>query len=708
MVRAWIILAMVTGLTGTATFAQIREREVGTIEPEIQKTEPPLIVFLIHGLGGGEDTFHDLAPLLQETFNREKEVIRVVTLVYQTKSHDKTVFHFTNDVHAQILKYFADHDLPSDHPYGFIMHSQGSLIGRAYIAHCLPAPKIGGRESAPSQWGRTRPQAMVKPIPLGELKCKPEETPDNFRLFATLGGPMYGSPYANKAQMSALMEKLSGAGEGQLQGLAIGSNLLHQEREDLISKSLEAPLRATLAPNATMISIIGVVSSKLANTMKNLERFFVGFVNDAFSREDDIVVPATYANPNFSYLIEGEGPFPPIKGRVNMIDKIFYVDEPHIPIGGLAGLTGMTRENHQRHLAYNILLREINAALFKQDAVAALADTAVADLKDRFVRRISIFSSELQIQLPTGYQRKPELLENDITITTGPKISEPALQDQKLSQAFGFLVVDDPDRRTIGFYHFGRFAPSFVFDPQVAQTPANEKVCYHIAIDGFLPKDVCVQVRVGEAHYARVNLKPYSPLPAQNEDTRGARSLDGREDRFIVGVVSQFERRPEQKERPVTSLFREQSGGLAEAPNVLSAYLMDLSQQPRLTMQSWPLDQAPASVAKLQSSCYVARMGLHDSLSGNKMDHTAGIYRGFADDKPFQAMNPGSLLQIRGRYRLTIDGKPVDRYLVTAALPAVAGEVLENMSRLPRRWAQVAGWVNRFDVDVLDGLACLP
>jgi hypothetical protein len=600
--------------------------------------QTPLTIYLIHGLGGDKTTFCDLTQQLQDKFGKDR--VRIVPLAYETQNPNKIPMDFVMEIRSQITEDYRANSLPIDAPYSLIMHSQGGIVGRNFVFHC-----VNGR---------------------GVNSCAGADVPKNLRHFITLGTPHWGSPFAMKASESMLIGMLSGGLTRQNKHLSIGSTTMVNDRHSFMAES-EKGIR--LFPEQTRVVAIAGLLSEVFQELKFPLSTALSLIAGTDKNEDDLVVPLTYANPDFYYNVENPETGAMTSGMTRISDANYMVKsrQPHIYLQHLPGLACVKEKTAEQHLGYHLILRELNDSFFENEKVSSYVSSKAQQFSDGFAKNARIFSSEVLFYMPEGegYQRDIQLKADQIKITANKEIIESTvIRDSLAAKNVGFNNSDASakSKHYIGFFHSGKFKNSYRL--KTLSQPQLSEICYSLKIDGFEQKDFCALVSPSLATFSKVYLKPYLPIPAPGEKGTKFRMLD---DNYVLSVT------------PSYGKFEIQAINIASNETVRR--VVDPSE-------------VPDELESLASNCFVGRVANHKGV------HQGEVFAHFDDEEKQYALPAGSDLQIRGRYAIgrknngAASSYTQDRYFFTA---------IENSSGKPETFT---GWVNRHDVDLLDSHPC--
>lgn len=479
----------------------------------------PLTVFFIHGLEGGTETFADMPELLEETFNTpgQAPVIRSVRLLYSTQDPKANTADFVKQIHEQIMANMPDKKAP----YSLIMHSQGAIIGREYIDNCMGKGSM--QLSNGSEWRGCSQQA-----------------PPNLKHFITLAGAFWGSPVANAMTNGNWLLGMFGDGlSRQDHDLAIGSKNLVEDRIDIIIDQL---IHRRFFPQQTRVmAVVGDVSTNLPQ-FKLLEPFVGSAVGDS---ETDLAVEASYASPNFlfHYIVGAKD----VQAETHVADHVetYYVTQPHTDMDPLLGpvadgMAAVRRGKSDNHAAFQLILRELTNSYFYNYAVQARVDADIARLINEknhspdwgpFKSRMRVFTSELELHLPEGYDRDFGLDGNPQKIAiyfqslsqpgvrlsqsqlTGTPIESLVIDDSMIAKLVGFTSTDQTKstrKHFIGFYHSGRLRLESAFIPNPLNPDLTPQVvgdvCYSVNTPGLKQTTFCTQIAPAKASFSRIDL----------------------------------------------------------------------------------------------------------------------------------------------------------------------------------------------------------
>lgn len=178
-------------------------------------------VFLVHGIGGNESTFHQLDKALQINLNqldpKNLSQFQVHKLIYDTKNETKRINDFVLEIDQQMAGLIvASGGLKESDKISFITHSQGGLVVLAWL---LAAQDAGSALHAQIQ------SSFYK----------------NVKTLTTAGTPFWGSLFANTFFNIKLAtnNKLSfDVGAQQLKDMSLENSMV--EYVQLLARHLKA------------------------------------------------------------------------------------------------------------------------------------------------------------------------------------------------------------------------------------------------------------------------------------------------------------------------------------------------------------------------------------------------------------------------------------------------------------------------------------
>lgn len=597
--------------------------------------EKPLVVFLVHGLGGDGTTFGQLDSLLASEFGNR---IVVKKLLYDTKSPTKSQTAFVHEIAPQMAEFYRTGGFdPERDPFVFVVHSQGGILARNYLAICVV--KKGCDSQLPA--------------------------PKNPQLLFTLGTPHWGSPMGNRVSDNGVIGKFMAWAGGKMYAqnkqLSIGSTLMVNDRLEVIygSKGIKYFL-----PNIRVVSVAGNVG-KDNDKFSFLMRQALAALNDI--EEDDIIVPTSQANPDFHYYVETQndanGKVEYQEGDVNIANEAYIVRQPHVDFAGSAAANGffegLAAPRNLNHTALFYLLRELARHQLRDEAKARVYDQKLAALASG-PSKVREFSSEVIVSMPIGYQRKPEAGADFLQVwqSQGSLPNEGVIETPKLPNSLAFKSYglnqadfDKVNKPYFAYYHAGRFAPED--ESLFGQSDKRARLCYSLQFTGFRYKTFCTTVRPGEASFARVILEPYQPI----EDARSAGQDSGR---FL------------------------RKGGVLVAYNRNDDVAVVVSTDGKSVANFFTKDELISrgglpgeAVDKIGRQCAVAVVG---PLIGI---HKGVVYGGPADDRVKGGLRTGDRVEILGRIKDR--GRATDRYVFKSGgefvwINAADVDVIENES----------------------------
>src|SRR5207237_513687 len=108
-------------------------------------------------------------------------------------------YKFAKIINTKIISYFVEEGLPADTEYSIIVHSQGGLVAMSYLNSCFKQEKsrcdyIEGINEYTNDGLQNQISAEKLSNQIDVKEHFP--TPQNIKMFITLGTPFWGSPVA--------------------------------------------------------------------------------------------------------------------------------------------------------------------------------------------------------------------------------------------------------------------------------------------------------------------------------------------------------------------------------------------------------------------------------------------------------------------------------------------------------------------------------
>ena len=262
-------------------------------ETQKESSPPRHTIFLIHGLGGNENTFHKTGEALVSVLNQEDPSYQweYAKLTYDTKDEEKDAEVFAIDLGERIHDYYTKQTQkirPQD-KFSFITHSQGGIVGLSWIYMASKS------EYLPMYY---------------------QEYVSHIDAYISLGTPFWGSGMTSlgfKAKNIAEFFNMQDAlpfGRGQLKELAHNSQTVNYFRMNTIKVTQHRELLEKILKQIRPINIGAVTRGELpfiADLLTDHERF-----------NTDLATEIPSARFDFNYAI------------IN--DKNYIGKDHHIPI----------------------------------------------------------------------------------------------------------------------------------------------------------------------------------------------------------------------------------------------------------------------------------------------------------------------------------------------------------------------------------------
>ena len=631
----------------------------------------PYVVFLVHGLGGDETTFGSFPEILQTEFGAQN--VLVERIVYNTQSSTESAVQFTDQIAKQMAEFYNKHGLnPDVDPFGFIVHSQGGIMARVYIAECI---RPEGTHAGTGMVGEMR-ECRKKTLANG--LANPLYSPKRPTLLLTLGTPHWGSQMGNKVSDDGIIGKVlawvSGKMYAQNKQLAVGSSRMWTDRHTMIESVPYWKKKGYnyFLPGLRFVSVAGNVVQDGRHFTGLLQKALNWFASEDIN-EDDVIVPTTVANPAFHYYleseIEGNSRKREVKeGDISMANETYLVRLPHTDFDtgddenekisdkfdGIAS-PKLRADGSVKHIGLYYALRELAKNTFKNEPKAteyqAKIDAMTAAGRGD-APKVREFSSEVIIRMPIGYNRKTQLSEKHINdfIHIRPvapqnaregRIEVAAVKNSLAFKDYGFNYADkdQANKRYFLFLHTGRFAEEDAATYGNPEKSAN--LCYEMQIPGFENKSFCTVVRPGEATFSEIILSPKTIADVVTGGEKNPRLLLNQT--MVLGYDSRLNQ----------ALTVSQDGEYA-LKVISGGELEGLVDERLLGNDARRVDVVNA----LAESCYIGEVGEKIGV------HKGELYAGPFDTEPTEAatVDEGETVRILGRFGDARDAK--DRYLI--------------------------------------------
>lgn len=345
----YLIASLVFTLEANASCPRMTSKILsgGNITPEVLKEyascestnveNPKFVVFLLHGLTGDTSTFGDLKYILESRYGG----LAAVPLSYPTGNGQATIFHFSNIIYSKVVNYFHLAKLPSDTPYGFIVHSQGGVVATNFLLQCIGKSKRSEDSACSFESGARQLKKYAKKVEQGIqadsmlFGSKPPQDlhPTNVQFLMTLGTPHHGSAKSTAVTNTwygKMVAPIAGLPYSELEGMSYGniiSTVILQTLEGIGNRN-----KFGMPDGVHIYNVAGDIRNparkmKGDSQLKTLWKDFVTDIKDIVyhGRELDIAVDAPDAR--FDYIkMENNGE----SRLIQYADTYTVVDLPHM------------------------------------------------------------------------------------------------------------------------------------------------------------------------------------------------------------------------------------------------------------------------------------------------------------------------------------------------------------------------------------------
>lgn len=231
--------------------------------------KPRHIIFLVHGIAAGGETFGHMPEALTKHLNNSSEEVVVRNFVYETHNNKNNTEQFAKDLGNSINQYFAENgEINTQDKISIIAHSQGGIVSLIWLYRAT----------------------------IGDEQFYPKYA-THMDSYITLGTPYWGAKIAvfgdNIKKMAEKLHKdfMPFFGDQQLEDMSFGSPVIFNFRKNSINPVFQEIL------SKINLRVRPINFGGAATSIKFLTPFAAGLKE----YEDDSAVPLPSSHFDFIY-----------------------------------------------------------------------------------------------------------------------------------------------------------------------------------------------------------------------------------------------------------------------------------------------------------------------------------------------------------------------------------------------------------------------